>query len=313
MIEFFDRRMMEGVYSHECELLKRTKRPSASRCASQVMTNLLSSFGISPESVSFAWTESSKAIRVRDSTGACVVDSHAKPLTPGRRHVLYVKLPSAIPDLGFEEGDFLGVVGDISTQSTSVITESYFLCRPGSVRVWYIFASIHMDGRNINISSESLVERITSAAAKSDKTKRQREYRPRIGECSGSGHKKQDCSLSSGKDDSSAVVDDGTLSPSSRAGLSGSSEEQEQQAATYLWPNTEPDAGDSNLCVVQVKEENVDYPIEQGERFGQELSGAFAQDDSISLDGYSPDLPLSLEQEDYDYYNSPFGSPCQEY
>ena len=173
-----DRQKLEVEYKNDCVALNSVSRPSASRRAREVMHALLLSYGIEIAPGGYAWTPKSKAMRFSNSPSDLALNSEASSLSPGRRCILYVRLPEAIAALSLKKGDFLGLAGDVSTQSTSVLTHYYFLCTPSSGSTWNIFAYIDATVIPFSPSTDKLFDVVTEAKERSNKVKRKRAYSP---------------------------------------------------------------------------------------------------------------------------------------
>jgi len=137
------------------------------------MDVVLDILGISQEGLAFAWTFRSKGTRYFDERDQPVL-ADGKPLTIGRRCAMYIRLPCSVPALRLEAGSYLGVVGDVSTQSTNVSTAVYFLVIPRTEKIWAIIGVLDVARRCIDCAGESVKRAMDTAMNRSRRLRENR-------------------------------------------------------------------------------------------------------------------------------------------
>jgi len=161
-------------YARDVENFKSGLKPPAALSAGDKITRALSILNIPSSGLSFAWTFRSKGIRYFEPDGSVLLTDTGKALTIGRRCAMYVRLPCSVPSLGLVAGDYLGVVGDVSTQSTNVSTVVYFLVVPRSEKIWAIVGVLDVVHERIDLSPDSIKRSMETALNRSIRLKENR-------------------------------------------------------------------------------------------------------------------------------------------
>jgi len=157
-------------YIRDIENLRDGIKPPAALRAVEEMKRALSILGISDQDLAtlqFAWTFRSKGTRLFNRDGSVALDKAGKPVTIGRRCAMYVRLPCDIPLLNLPQGSYLGVIGNVSTQSTNVFTSEYFLVAPYSEKIWAIVGVMDSRHSAIITSLEEIASGVDRAIARS--------------------------------------------------------------------------------------------------------------------------------------------------
>jgi len=161
-------------YARDVENFKSGLKPPAALSAGDKITRVLNILNIPCSTLPFAWTFRSKGIRFFEPDGSVLLTDAGKALTIGRRCAMYVRLPCSVPSLGLAAGDYLGVVGDVSTQSTNVSTVVYFLVVPRSEKIWAIVGVLDAAHDRIDLSRETIKRSMETALNRSIRLKENR-------------------------------------------------------------------------------------------------------------------------------------------